>query len=105
MDTLADIPKSKTKMQEYVLWKHIDHTPSEPFMTNPANPLLCHRDMFRPRSLRISAFAYQQLRLHLDVLGFLQIGRDSAFGKSGGRRPHATFEVELQFFDREGFGD
>lgn len=90
---------------ENSLWKHINHTTSQPFVANPADSLLRDGEMPRSRRLRVNTLTDQQLRLHLDILHLLQVGRNPGFIESGIGGSHAAFEIELEFFDREGFRD
>lgn len=92
-------------MLEDLLWEHIDHTTSQSLVTHPTDSLLSHGDMPRSREPRIDAFAYQQLCLHLGILGLLQVGRDPRLVESRIRGAHPAFKVEFKFFDWKGFGN
>jgi hypothetical protein len=85
--------------KDNLLGKHIDHTPTQPFMTNTTNPLLGNSNMAstRTRPIPTNTFTNSQPRLDLHIVRFTQISHDARFIEDRVRSPHAALEIEFQF--------
>ncbi|KAH8423712.1 uncharacterized protein LDX57_001468 [Aspergillus melleus] len=89
----------------HILWKHVDHTATDSFMTHPTDPLLRDGDVPGSRRFAVRPLANQELGLGLDILRLLQAGHNPRLAEHRIGRAHATAEIEFQIFDRESLGD
>lgn len=88
--------RGKKRKEKYILRKHINDTPPNPPMADPAHPLLGDSDMPRPRRLHPRALSHQQLSLCFNILRLLQVSHDTSLAEKRGRSAHATTEVKLE---------
>lgn len=87
---------SKHKRENDILGKHIDHTPSQPFVTYTTDPLLGDGEVACPGTTAANSLSENKLSLGLHVAGLAQTRHNAGFVEDRIGCAHTALEIELE---------
>lgn len=89
--------RTPPKRRGNILRKNINHTPTQPLMTNPTNAFFRDRNVARARPTTTDPIAKSKLCLNLHIPRLTKLSHNASLVEHRIGRAHASLEVEFQF--------